>query len=622
MDNASGKTYKSSAESNDMEKEIHEALNRSLKFIQSVREELTTLRESADDLLYQCILRLATLARLIEANICTAEQKSAQSEQLIRLYTSGALKLLAEEEDSTTTATEASTKRRIRSFNHAREALSLLVTASRQLNSHPGSIPARELQEQLKNEERILDTLEPDLTKRPEILEILHILSLLIHRCRCLLASKRFEKVSDLFALSIQIEETAKGVQIDSIDQIRVYKRRNNEIENKLSLLESKNKSFSLFAPRFQWISNRLRNLQDIESIQNRILAGLGVSLAISLLFFLVSTTVITLLGTFSSINKTNERLDRFNGYILLSREVEALLDTNNQLLDIKADLDSLAEPINGLVENIQDLEKTSSNSTDEIDGALQSDDRQEELFGQEKALERLNKIRNERLNAKAEKESEFTDAISKLTALQEEISNSSSAAEAGSEDNLNDQKEKTMAANQRSESTSPDTASNLAANTAIGDPWYVSLIDFLASPIQDQNFLKHSRRIALAAFAGALGSIMSILIRLDQIDEQSIKNPFMVGALKPFIGAVFGIVIFMVLSTNVIDLMPANFRLHDTPAAGNSPASAVSGTVITASDPLGELDSQELYKIFLVAFLAGFSERLANDTLRSVQKK
>jgi hypothetical protein len=105
-------------------------------------------------------------------------------------------------------------------------------------------------------------------------------------------------------------------------------------------------------------------------------------------------------------------------------------------------------------------------------------------------------------------------------------------------------------------------------------------------------------------------------------MDGKNVKNPFMVGALKPVIGAVFGIVTFMILSTNVIDFMPANFRLHSRPASMPGNPADPATDVITVRDPLGELDSQELYKIFLVAFLAGFSERLASDTLRSVDRK
>ncbi|MGB5811729.1 MAG: hypothetical protein WBG86_14425, partial [Polyangiales bacterium] len=203
---------------------------------------------------------------------------------------------------------------------------------------------------------------------------------------------------------------------------------------------------------------------------------------------------------------------------------------------------------------------------------------------------------RNLVLGEKAEKDREFSRAISRLTLLYEDITTTESRPLQPAEQGL------------------PDNPAE--------SNWYGVWIDTLAGPLQDPVLLKHSRRLAIAAFAGALGSIMSILIRLDHVDEQNVRNPFVVGALKPVIGAVFGIVIFMVLTTNVIDFMPANFRLHDhtvqsMDASASGPASLAAGV-----DPLGDLDSQELYKIFLVAFIAGFSERLAGDTLRSVGRR
>ena len=148
-----------------------------------------------------------------------------------------------------------------------------------------------------------------------------------------------------------------------------------------------------------------------------------------------------------------------------------------------------------------------------------------------------------------------------------------------------------------------------------------------IASFINNESLLNHLRRIILAAFAGAIGSMMSILIRLDKLDEENIKNPFLLGALKPVIGAVFGIAIFAILSTRVIDILPSNFYLYERPPGSlmngdNTPVASQTGLTATSGDPLGNLDSQEFYKIFLIAFIAGFSERLASDTLKSVSSK
>ncbi len=131
-----------------------------------------------------------------------------------------------------------------------------------------------------------------------------------------------------------------------------------------------------------------------------------------------------------------------------------------------------------------------------------------------------------------------------------------------------------------------------------------------LYSWLNNQQMINHLNRLILAAFAGALGSMMSILIRLDKLDDDNLNNPFALGFLKPFIGAVFGVIVFAVLSTKVVDILPAGFNIHE-----DEPVGAVGQP---QRDPLGDIDSQEIYKIFVAAFIAGFSERLANDTLRS----
>ncbi|NEQ44784.1 MAG: hypothetical protein F6K00_14965 [Leptolyngbya sp. SIOISBB] len=106
----------------------------------------------------------------------------------------------------------------------------------------------------------------------------------------------------------------------------------------------------------------------------------------------------------------------------------------------------------------------------------------------------------------------------------------------------------------------------------------------------------------------------MSILLRLDKLDDENLNHPYALGCLKPFIGAVFGVVMFTILSTKVVDVLPAGFDIH---------AAAPNGaTTRQYRDPLGGIDSQEVYKIFVAAFIAGVSERLANDTLKPLTGK
>lgn len=140
-------------------------------------------------------------------------------------------------------------------------------------------------------------------------------------------------------------------------------------------------------------------------------------------------------------------------------------------------------------------------------------------------------------------------------------------------------------------------------------DPDPDTTLKLIANWLNNQQIQNHLSRLALAAFAGALGSMMSIVIRLDKLDEDNLKNPYALGCLKPLIGAVFGVVVFALLSTKVVDVLPAGFDLYEETSS--------SSTSLQRRDPLGVIDSQEVYKIFVAAFIAGFSERLASDTLK-----
>lgn len=83
----------------------------------------------------------------------------------------------------------------------------------------------------------------------------------------------------------------------------------------------------------------------------------------------------------------------------------------------------------------------------------------------------------------------------------------------------------------------------------------------------------------------------------------------YALGCLKPFMGAVFGVVVFAILSTKVVDVLPVGFDIYEAALTG--------ATTLQHRDPLGGIDSQAVYKIFVAALIAGFSERLANDTLK-----
>jgi len=103
-----------------------------------------------------------------------------------------------------------------------------------------------------------------------------------------------------------------------------------------------------------------------------------------------------------------------------------------------------------------------------------------------------------------------------------------------------------------------------------------------------------HSDGLLLIGMAGALGSIVSIMIRVDQFSYLRGSDPwpfFFLGIFKPIVGAASALFIFAVLGANMLVLK------------------------LPTDDP------QALGLLFLtVAFTAGFSERVAADVVASVE--
>lgn len=100
--------------------------------------------------------------------------------------------------------------------------------------------------------------------------------------------------------------------------------------------------------------------------------------------------------------------------------------------------------------------------------------------------------------------------------------------------------------------------------------------------------------RVFVVGASGALGSVVSILIRLKEFDVEFREIldpviPFLIGAVKPIIGASFGIFMYALISSGLIPL--------DT----------------NPTDVKGR--KEELF-YFAIAFTVGFSERLAKDVI------
>ncbi|MEQ9553709.1 MAG: hypothetical protein RIM23_29310 [Coleofasciculus sp. G3-WIS-01] len=100
--------------------------------------------------------------------------------------------------------------------------------------------------------------------------------------------------------------------------------------------------------------------------------------------------------------------------------------------------------------------------------------------------------------------------------------------------------------------------------------------------------------RVFVVGASGALGSVVSILIRLKEFDVEFREIldpviPFLIGAFKPIIGASFGVFLYTLISSGLVPL--------DT-------------------NPTNATGRKEDLFYFAIAFTVGFSERLAKDVI------
>lgn len=93
---------------------------------------------------------------------------------------------------------------------------------------------------------------------------------------------------------------------------------------------------------------------------------------------------------------------------------------------------------------------------------------------------------------------------------------------------------------------------------------------------------------------AGTLGALVSVMARIGsgqfRLDyDVGRRYPIFLGSLRPAIGAVFGLALYFAVTSGLLDV----FKLP-------------------------QRDNQRFYFLLVIAFLAGFSERWARDTLLS----
>jgi hypothetical protein len=107
------------------------------------------------------------------------------------------------------------------------------------------------------------------------------------------------------------------------------------------------------------------------------------------------------------------------------------------------------------------------------------------------------------------------------------------------------------------------------------------------ASQSELEDYKENLSILVLVASAGGLGSIISILTRIKEYDSQKYTDsflPLVIGIFKPIIGASFGVLIFALVSSQILP-------------------------IATQEKP-----GTKHYFFLSVAFIIGFSERFAND--------
>jgi hypothetical protein len=137
--------------------------------------------------------------------------------------------------------------------------------------------------------------------------------------------------------------------------------------------------------------------------------------------------------------------------------------------------------------------------------------------------------------------------------------------------------------------------------------PAELSPIQKLLANVADVGVSSTLSQILWVAAAGTLGSIVSILIRvIEEFHDKDYRDrltPFFIGFFKPAIGASFGILFLAFIKSGVVSTP----LLIDSKSMANP-----SSQTVPAASP----ERQSAFLMFAIAFVVGFSERLAKDTI------
>ncbi|MGF2035708.1 MAG: hypothetical protein RMZ43_010405 [Nostoc sp. CmiVER01] len=122
-----------------------------------------------------------------------------------------------------------------------------------------------------------------------------------------------------------------------------------------------------------------------------------------------------------------------------------------------------------------------------------------------------------------------------------------------------------------------------------------------------NEKFNEFLLQLSLAIAAGTLGSIISILIRIEEFQNKKYSDPltpFLVGAFKPMIGGAFSVLFLALINSGIILMFinPSIFKLNPTTNQQSS-------------------QDQQRSLIFVIAFVVGFSERLAKDFIGKAEE-
>ncbi|MEH2455171.1 hypothetical protein [Nostoc sp.] len=113
--------------------------------------------------------------------------------------------------------------------------------------------------------------------------------------------------------------------------------------------------------------------------------------------------------------------------------------------------------------------------------------------------------------------------------------------------------------------------------------------------------------QLSLAISAGTLGSIISILIKIEEFQKKKYSDPltpFLVGAFKPMIGGEFAVLFLALINSGVLLMI-------------------INPNVLKLNQAFPQQSSQDQQRsmVFVIAFVVGFSKRLAKDFIGKAEE-